>query len=137
MNPAALRSELDRVEPGGKLIVNTDTFNERNLKKAGYDSNPLTDDSLRAFRVYEVPMTSLTKEAAPTRRQAPRRRALQELLRPRAHLRGCTPGPSTGAGVDRPALRRERAGQQANPTAFQAGLRTSVRPPSCSTTSTR
>jgi 2-oxoglutarate ferredoxin oxidoreductase subunit alpha len=63
MNPAALRNELHRVEPGGTLIINTDTFDERNLQKAGYASNPLTDDSLRGFRVVEVPMTSLTKEA--------------------------------------------------------------------------
>ena len=63
MNPAALRNELNRVEQGGTLIINTDTFDERNLEKAGYTSNPLTDDSLRGFRVVEVPMTSLTKEA--------------------------------------------------------------------------
>jgi 2-oxoglutarate ferredoxin oxidoreductase subunit alpha len=63
MNPAALRNELGRVEQGGTLIVNTDTFDERNLEKAGYTSNPLTDDSLRGYRLVEVPMTSLTKEA--------------------------------------------------------------------------
>ena len=63
MNPAALRNEIGRVEQGGTLIVNTDTFDERNLEKAGYSSNPLTDDSLRGFRLVEVPMTSLTKEA--------------------------------------------------------------------------
>jgi 2-oxoglutarate/2-oxoacid ferredoxin oxidoreductase subunit alpha len=63
MNPAALRNELHRVEQGGTLIINTDTFDERNLEKAGYASNPLTDDSLRGYRVVEVPMTSLTKEA--------------------------------------------------------------------------
>ena len=63
MNPAALRNELHRVEQGGTLIINTDTFDERNLEKAGYSHNPLTDDSLRGYRVVEVPMTSLTKEA--------------------------------------------------------------------------
>jgi len=63
MNPAALRNELHRVEPGGTLIVNTDTFDERNLEKAGYASNPLTDNSLNGYRLVEVPMTSLTKEA--------------------------------------------------------------------------
>ncbi len=63
MNPAALRNELGRLEPGGTLIVNEDTFDERNLAKAGYDENPLTDDSLKAYTVYQVPMTSLTKQA--------------------------------------------------------------------------
>jgi 2-oxoglutarate ferredoxin oxidoreductase subunit alpha len=63
MNPAALKADLDRLEPGGTLIVNIDTFDERNLAKAGYAENPLTDGSLKSYTVYEVPMTSLTKEA--------------------------------------------------------------------------
>ena len=63
MNPAALKADLDRLEPGGTLIVNIDTFDERNLAKAGYTESPLTDGSLKGYTVYEVPMTSLTKEA--------------------------------------------------------------------------
>jgi 2-oxoglutarate ferredoxin oxidoreductase subunit alpha len=63
MNPAALRKELTRLEAGGTVIVNVDAFDERNLKKAGYDANPLDDGSLKGYTVYEVPMTSLTKEA--------------------------------------------------------------------------
>ena len=63
MNPAALKSQIGQVEPGGTLIINVDTFEERNLAKAGYTDNPLTDGSLKGFTVYEVPMTSVTKEA--------------------------------------------------------------------------
>jgi 2-oxoglutarate ferredoxin oxidoreductase subunit alpha len=63
MNPAALRSELHRLEPGGALIVNADTFEDRNLAKAGYAENPLTDGSLDGYRLYEIPMTQLTKDA--------------------------------------------------------------------------
>jgi len=63
MNPAALRSELHRLEPGGTIIVNVDTFDERNLTKAGYTANPLEDGSLKGYTVYKIPMTSLTKEA--------------------------------------------------------------------------
>jgi 2-oxoglutarate ferredoxin oxidoreductase subunit alpha len=63
MNPAALRSELGKLEQGGTVIVNVDTFDERSLAKAGYDDDPLTDGSLKGFTVYEVPMTSLTKQA--------------------------------------------------------------------------
>jgi 2-oxoglutarate ferredoxin oxidoreductase subunit alpha len=63
MNPAALRADLGRLEKSGLLIVNTDTFEERDLTKAGYSSNPLTDGSLAGYRVVEVPMTNLTKEA--------------------------------------------------------------------------
>lgn len=63
MNPAALKADLDRLEKGGLLIVNSDAFTERDLEKAGYTENPLLNDSLRGYRVVEVPMTSLTKEA--------------------------------------------------------------------------
>ena len=63
MNPAALRAELHQLERGGTLIVNVDTFDERNLAKAGYAGNPLEDGSLAGYRLVEVPMTSLTKEA--------------------------------------------------------------------------
>jgi 2-oxoglutarate/2-oxoacid ferredoxin oxidoreductase subunit alpha len=63
MNPAALRNELDRLEPGGTLILNIDAFEERNLTKAGYAADPRTDGSLDGYTVYEVPMTSLTKGA--------------------------------------------------------------------------
>ncbi|HEY2812797.1 MAG TPA: 2-oxoacid:acceptor oxidoreductase subunit alpha [Acidimicrobiales bacterium] len=64
MNPAALRSELHRLEPGGTVIVNSDTFEERSLTKAGYTASPLEDGSLKGYTVYEIPMTSMTKEAA-------------------------------------------------------------------------
>jgi 2-oxoglutarate ferredoxin oxidoreductase subunit alpha len=63
MNPAALRSELHHLIDGGTVIVNTDAFEERNLTKAGYRSDPLTDGTLDRYTVYEVPMTSLTKDA--------------------------------------------------------------------------
>ncbi len=63
MNPAALRSELPRLEPGGTVIVNEDAFDERNLTKAGYAANPLSDGSLDGYSVFEVPMSSLTHGA--------------------------------------------------------------------------
>jgi 2-oxoglutarate/2-oxoacid ferredoxin oxidoreductase subunit alpha len=63
MNPAALRANLTDVTPAGTIIVNSDAFEERNLQKAGYSDNPLTDGSLSSYTVYEVPMTSMTMEA--------------------------------------------------------------------------
>jgi 2-oxoglutarate ferredoxin oxidoreductase subunit alpha len=63
MNPAALKANLADVPPGGTLIVNTDAFNERNLQKAGYAANPLTDGSLESYHVHEVALTSMTVEA--------------------------------------------------------------------------
>ena len=62
MNPAALKADLHRLEPGGTVIVNEDAFEERNLAKAGYKANPLDDDTLSNYRVLRVPMTTLTKE---------------------------------------------------------------------------
>ena len=62
MNPAAMKSDLPKVEPGGTVIVNTDAFEERNLAKAGYTENPLDDGTLDGFSVITAPMTELTKE---------------------------------------------------------------------------
>ena len=63
MNPAALKADLARLEQGGTLIVNEDAFDERNLEKAEYTSNPLEDGTVSGYRVIKVPMTSLTKDA--------------------------------------------------------------------------
>jgi 2-oxoglutarate ferredoxin oxidoreductase subunit alpha len=63
MNPAALNNELEGLESGGTLIINTDAFTDRNLAKAGYDSNPLDGESLKAYTVFEIPMTSMTRES--------------------------------------------------------------------------
>jgi len=63
MNPAALKADLPKVVEHGTLIINSDAFDERNLKKAGYESNPLEDDSLAGYQVITAPMTELTKEA--------------------------------------------------------------------------
>lgn len=63
MNPAALKKELATLEPGGTVIVNVDAFDERNLAKAGFEENPLTDGSLKGYTLFEVPMTSITKQA--------------------------------------------------------------------------
>jgi len=63
MNPAALKANLADLEPGASVLLNSDAFDERSLQKAGYKSDPRSDGALDAFKVYEVPMTSLTLEA--------------------------------------------------------------------------
>ncbi len=62
MNPAALRANIGMLPKGAIVLVNVDAFDERSLKKAGYDTDPLADESLSAYKVYEVPMTSITQE---------------------------------------------------------------------------
>ncbi|MGZ4734239.1 MAG: 2-oxoacid:acceptor oxidoreductase subunit alpha [Acidimicrobiia bacterium] len=64
MNPAALKANMSDLVAGAAIIANTDAFEQRNLEKAGYAGNPLDDDTLAAFTVYPVPMTTLTVEAA-------------------------------------------------------------------------
>src|SRR5215471_8073346 len=63
MNPAALRVNLDDLEEGGILIINTDAFTENNLKKAGYSVNPLQDGSLQHYRVFKIPITTVNRAA--------------------------------------------------------------------------
>ena len=63
MNPAALKANVDDLKPGALIIVNTDAFEERNFAKAGYEKNPLKDQSLRGFHVLTAPMEELTKKA--------------------------------------------------------------------------
>jgi 2-oxoglutarate ferredoxin oxidoreductase subunit alpha len=63
MNPAGLKTNLYALKPGHTIIVDTDAFNKKNLEKAQYENNPLEDHSLDNYRVIQVDMTSLTKEA--------------------------------------------------------------------------
>ena len=63
MNPAALKTNIGDLPQGGTLIVDTDTFKERNLQKAGYEASPLEDGSLEGYHLHEVALTSMTVEA--------------------------------------------------------------------------
>src|SRR5246127_4788071 len=60
MNPAALMVNIEDLPPNGVLIVDKEGFTEANLKKAGYATNPLTDDSLSKYQVFQVEVTKLT-----------------------------------------------------------------------------
>src|SRR5436309_11121505 len=63
MNPAALKTNLSELERGGIVIANEDGFSEHNLRKAGYEANPLEDGTLDEYQVFRVPMTSMTVRA--------------------------------------------------------------------------
>ncbi len=63
MNPAALKANIADLPRGSDLIVNTDEFTKRNLEKVGYASSPLEDDSLEAYRLHPIALTSMTVEA--------------------------------------------------------------------------
>jgi 2-oxoglutarate ferredoxin oxidoreductase subunit alpha len=64
MNPAALKTNLPDLRTGGMLIVNGGAFNESNLEKAGYKSNPLDDAALKQnYKIFNVDMNKLTEAA--------------------------------------------------------------------------
>ncbi|MCU0357614.1 MAG: 2-oxoacid:acceptor oxidoreductase subunit alpha [Cyclobacteriaceae bacterium] len=63
MNPAALKSNLKFVRKGGNIVVDLDSFDDRNIQKAGFVINPLEDGTLTDYNVVEAPISSLTKTA--------------------------------------------------------------------------
>lgn len=65
MNAAALKTNLKAIKRGGKVIVNTDGFDAKNLRLANYADgvNPLDDNSLEGFDVIKMDVTKMTREA--------------------------------------------------------------------------
>jgi 2-oxoglutarate ferredoxin oxidoreductase subunit alpha len=63
MNPAALATNLGDLVPGGILIVDKDSFEGKDLKMAGYQSNPLEDGSLDKYQLFAIDMTRLNRIA--------------------------------------------------------------------------
>lgn len=63
MNPASLKANLKWAEKGAYVIVDADLFTEAYIEKAGYKTNPLTDGSMKDYKLVAIPMISLTKEA--------------------------------------------------------------------------
>ncbi|MDZ4807197.1 MAG: 2-oxoacid:acceptor oxidoreductase subunit alpha [Bacteroidota bacterium] len=65
MNAAALKTNLTAIKKGGKIIVNTDGFDSRNLRLANYPEgvNPLENDSLANYEVIKMDVTKMTREA--------------------------------------------------------------------------
>ncbi len=79
MNPAALKTNLKDLRRGGVLLLNEDSFDERNLKKAGYTLNPLEGQEGEAlagkYNVLKAPITQLTIEALKEFKELPRNEA--------------------------------------------------------------
>jgi 2-oxoglutarate ferredoxin oxidoreductase subunit alpha len=123
MNPAALKTNLRDLPRGGTLIVDKDTFTERNLAKAGYDANPLEDGTLEGYDVYDVPLTTMTLEATKevegvTKREAERAKNMFALgLMSWLYTR---PTENTIAFLERKFAKRPEIAD-ANKRAFNAG----------------
>lgn len=65
MNAAALKVNLKSLKKGGKIIVNTDGFDTKNLRLANYPDNvnPLEDNSLDNYELIKMDVTKMTREA--------------------------------------------------------------------------
>ncbi len=65
MNAAALKTNLKELKTGGRIIVNTDGFDAKNLRLANYPEgvNPIEDDSLSNYEVIKIDVTKMTREA--------------------------------------------------------------------------
>ena len=65
MNAAALKANLTKLKKGGTIIANTDGFDKKNLRLAGYidEVDPLTDGTLANFHLHSVDVTKLTRTA--------------------------------------------------------------------------
>jgi 2-oxoglutarate/2-oxoacid ferredoxin oxidoreductase subunit alpha len=63
MNPAALKANLKDLRKGGVLILDSDQFNDKNLARVGYKSNPVEDGTLNGWHVHQVDITGITLKA--------------------------------------------------------------------------
>ncbi len=63
MNPAALKVELQHLRPGGLLLIDEGAFTDRNVRRAGFETSPLEDNSLDHYRVMKMDISRMTFEA--------------------------------------------------------------------------
>jgi 2-oxoglutarate ferredoxin oxidoreductase subunit alpha len=63
MNPAALKTNIKDLKPGATIIININSFDQKNFKLAGYNSNPLEDGTVDGYNIVQVPLSQLTKTA--------------------------------------------------------------------------
>jgi 2-oxoglutarate ferredoxin oxidoreductase subunit alpha len=62
MNPASLKANLKWAKKGATIILDSESFDEKALKKSGYETSPLDDNSLSSYHVIKAPITSMTRE---------------------------------------------------------------------------
>jgi 2-oxoglutarate ferredoxin oxidoreductase subunit alpha len=63
MNPAAVKANAKSVRQGGTLIYDEDNFTDKNIRKAGYEADPLKEENLTGVNIIAAPVTSMVKEA--------------------------------------------------------------------------
>ena len=124
MNPAALKTNLHDLPKGGTLIVDSDAFNDRNLQKAGYATNPLEDGSLDEYQLHSRAAHVAHGRGAEGRRghHAARGGALEEHVRARADVVALRPLDRASIDfLDEKFGKRRPEIAEANIKALQAG----------------
>lgn len=94
MNAAALKTNLKALKKGGKIIVNTDGFDAKNLRLANYPDgvNPIEDDSLANYEVTRMDITKMTREALKEFPWAPRKKTVLKTCLCSDFFTGCITG---------------------------------------------
>ena len=64
MNPAALKANMKWVKDGATIIIDIDNFDDKHFKKAGYEEDPLHDNSLVGYNVVKAPISELSRTVA-------------------------------------------------------------------------
>ncbi len=62
MNPASFKSNLKWAKKGATVIVDIDTFTDEAIEKAGYTSDPFTEELMVAYTIVKAPISSFTKK---------------------------------------------------------------------------
>ena len=119
MNPAA-RTNIRDLPKGRTLIVNRDSFTDRNLEKAGYSANPLDDQDTRRLPRRGYPLTSLTLEALKS--EVTKREAEEEHVRARPDVMAVPPRRRAERSTSSPRKFQAKPEiAEANTKAFKAG----------------
>lgn len=62
MNPAAVKANAKFIRDGGTIIIDEDNFTEKNIKKAGYENDPVKEDRLDKYNIISAPISTMVKE---------------------------------------------------------------------------
>lgn len=63
MNPAAIKANAKWIKPGGTIIYDEGNFTEKNIEKAGYLKDPISEEKLESYNIIAAPISSMVKEA--------------------------------------------------------------------------
>jgi 2-oxoglutarate ferredoxin oxidoreductase subunit alpha len=61
LNPAAIMANIKMIKRGGTIIADIDTFNQKNLDKAGFEEDTMSMIK-QDYKLIEAPITSMTQE---------------------------------------------------------------------------